>query len=98
MAKSSREWEQPLQHLRYLFVVYERAKGEAGNDRDAQSEFDAVEDLDIKDRARSEAVGSQEIDEVGWSHVEVDVLETKQGRKDNTTGEQTGFLSCKDDR
>jgi hypothetical protein len=40
----------------------------------------------------------KEVDEVGWSHVEVDMLETKQSRKDSATGEETGLLPCEDDR
>lgn len=98
MAKSSREREQPLQHLRNLFVVYERTKGEASNDCNAESKFDAVENLNIKDGTRSKAICPQQVDKVGWSHVKVDVLETQQSRKDSAAGKETGLLPCEDDR
>jgi len=98
VAKTSCEWEQSLQHLRDLFVIHERTERETCDDGDAQSEFDAVEELNVKDRTRPEAVCPQKVDEVGWCHVEVNVLETKQGRKDSATGEKTRLLPCEDDR
>jgi hypothetical protein len=98
VAKPSCEWEQSLQNLRDLFVVHERTEGETSDHGNAQSEFDAVEDLNVKDGTRSEAVRPQEVDEVGWSHVEVDMFETKQGSKDSATGEETELLPCKNDR
>jgi hypothetical protein len=98
VTESSREWEQPLQHLRDLLIVHERTKGKTGDDCDAQSEFDAVDDLNVKDGTRPKAIRPQEVDEVGRSHVEVDVLETEQSRKDSATGQETGLLPCEDDR
>ena len=98
MAKYSREREQPFQHLWDLFVVHERTKGETSDDCDAKSEFDAVEDLNVKDGTRSKAVCPQEVDEVCRSHVEVDVLETEHGGKDSATGEETRLLPCEHNR
>jgi hypothetical protein len=59
MAKASREWEKSLQDLWYLVVVHEWSECKSGNHTDAHAQFDAVEDLDIKDGARSKAIRPQ---------------------------------------
>lgn len=59
VAKASREWEQPLQDLWNLFIVDERSECKSCNKANAQAKFDAVEDLNMEDRARPKAVRSQ---------------------------------------
>jgi len=87
MAQASREWEQSLQDLWYLFVVHKWPKCKASNYADTQAQFDAVEDLDIKDGARPEAVRPQQVDKVCRSQVEVNMLETEQSGEHNTTSQ-----------
>lgn len=97
VAKASREWEQSLQDLRHLFVVQEWSKCNASNRADAQTQLDAVGELDMENGTRSKAIRAQEVDKVCRSQVEVDVLEAEQGGEDKTASQETGVVPCKDD-
>jgi hypothetical protein len=70
-----------------LFVVHEWSKCKASNCADAQAEFDAVGELDVKDGTRPKAVCAQQVDKVCRSQVEVDVLEAEQGSENNAAGQ-----------
>ena len=59
VAEASREREQSLQDLWHLFVVHEWSKCKASNNADAQTELDAVEELNMKDGTRTKAIRAQ---------------------------------------
>ena len=59
VAKAPREREQSLQDLWHLFVVHEWSKCKASNNADAQTELDAVEELNMKDGTRTKAIRAQ---------------------------------------
>lgn len=97
MAKTSREWEQSLEDLWNLFVVHEWSKGKTSDNSYAQTELDAVEELDMEDGTRSKAIRAQQVDKVCRCQVEVDVLEAEQGGKNDAACQETGIVSSKDD-
>ena len=67
--------------------VYEWSKGESNDKPDPNGEFDAVEYLDVEDRSWTETVGSEQVDEVRRSEVEIDVFQAEQGREQDATGQ-----------
>lgn len=78
MCESSRKGKQSAQQLWDLLVIYERSEGQCNDCCDADSQFDAVEDPDVEDRSWSEAIRSQQVDEVRRCEVNIDVLQAEQ--------------------
>jgi len=66
VAEPPRKGEQPGQQLRHLPPESKGAEGGGKDEAYPSTELDAVEPLDAKQRARMQAVGAQEEDEVGW--------------------------------
>jgi hypothetical protein len=57
--------EQAGQQLRHLAPERKGAEGGGKDEADTGAELDAVEPFDAEERARVQAVGAQEVDEVG---------------------------------
>lgn len=80
MAKSTREWKQPLEDLFELPPSSERPKSTAKHCDDAYSQFDAVEEANGKvweGTTLTKAVRAEEEHKVGGGQVEIDVFEAQ---------------------
>ena len=97
MAKTSSKWKEPSLQLLELVPMGKRSKCGASDANDAYAELDSVLVPRTENRFRVQTERSKQIDEVGGCQIEVDMLETKQGHKEDAAVEHCGLLPCQDD-
>jgi len=81
MTKTTRERKESFQQLLCLAMVQKGSKCDRKYGHDRRAELDAIGQAEMKDGVATQAILAQKVDEVGWSEVEVDVLEAEQSRK-----------------
>lgn len=95
MAKSSGEGKESAENLWYLLKIDKRTKRHSKDCDDAAAKLDAVEELDVENGFSPKTVCSEQVDKVGRSEIEIDVLQAKQSReKDATQQEPIFIVSC----
>lgn len=96
MAQAPGERKQPVLQLQQLVPMGKRAKGQAKHDDHADPKLERVAKPWPEDRLGVQAVCSQQIDKVCQREIEVDMLETEQDCKDDTTIQKSRLLACQD--
>lgn len=86
MAQSPREREKPIFQLKKLIGKWPKSNAE--DTHHADSELNNTQESRAKNVLRIQAVGAEEVDEVGQREVKVDMLEAEQSSKQEATGEK----------
>lgn len=86
MAQSPRERKKPIFQLKKLIGKWPKSNCE--DTHYADPEFNNIQESRAKNVLRIQAVGAEEVDEVGQREVKVDMLEAKQSSKQEPTGEK----------
>lgn len=97
VTKSSGKWEKSTEDLWNLLKIHERAECQSKDCNDTAAKLDAVEELNVENGSWPKTVRSEQVDEVGRSEVEVDVLQAEQSREHDATEKQpVSVVSCQD--
>lgn len=86
MAQSPRERKKPIFQLKKLIGKWPESNCEDAHHADP--ELNNIQESRAKNARRIQAVGAEEVDEVGQREVKVDMLEAKQSSKQEPTGEK----------
>jgi hypothetical protein len=86
MAQSSGEREKPILQLENLIGKWSKSNGKDAHNADPK--LDDIQKSWAEDVLRIQAVGAEEVDEVGQRKVEIDMLEAEQSSEQEATGKE----------
>lgn len=96
MSQAAVEWEEAAQQLRNLVPVHEWSESGGEDGDDANTQLDAVEELDAENRLRAQAVHAEQVHEIRRSNVQIQVLEAQQRREEVAAVQQGRLVASKD--